>query len=361
MTETIHILLAKYISGVADASEKLQAEQWIAASPDNAAYYAKIYDLWHLTRAAVPGDFADSKAAYEQFLIRNHLKAERPVLRLRSFKKKRIYWAAAALLILSLTGYRWFFSGNRKMGNTMVASARELSKQVLLPDSTVVWINAGSKIRWNKDFGKTNRTVYLDGEGNFTINNRQSAIPFIVKAARFEIRDIGTVFNIKAFASDSLFEAFVVDGKIAITDANDARKGAPVVYLTRNQILKINHIALQKQRGSSENMVAVSNADIQEMKDVNEHLQWKETALAFEEKGLPEILRLLSEKYNIDILFQADELARYRYTGRFNSQMNIETILDVIKETTPINYEKKGETIIVKMSKPVDGATSPGF
>jgi transmembrane sensor len=42
-------------------------------------------------------------------------------------------------------------------------------KKIVLSDGTLVWLNAGSKFNYGADFGKTSRTVSLEGEAFFEI------------------------------------------------------------------------------------------------------------------------------------------------------------------------------------------------
>ncbi|AHF17692.1 FecR family protein [Niabella soli] len=345
MTDQINILLAKYVSGEANEMEKKQVEHWIAETPENEQYYIQIYDLWHLSVAQHTINFVDSGLAYQQFLTQNNLLHQH-----RSFWSGRgnglLLKVAALVLLTAGLAYLAFFSRKTGVASRYYVSAKNISKRVVLPDSTVVWINENSSVSWDKDFGSSNRNVYLEGEGNFEINNHHSRIPFIVNTPGFTIRDIGTVFDIKAFSKDSAFEAFVVNGKISIEDRHQS--GSQPVYLSKNELIKIAPALNRKEDDFQQRRSSISSRDIQQVSDVQPYLQWKEASLSFEAKGLPELLRLLSEKYNVEIVFNENELENYKYTGKFNSQMSIETLLEIIKETTPIHYEKSGQKILIK-------------
>lgn len=73
--------------------------------------------------------------------------------------------------------------------------------KVVLPDQSVVWVNAGSTLRYGSDFNTNGRSVQLDGEAYFEIT-RDSLKPFIVKSKRLDIKVLGTSFNVKAYGMD---------------------------------------------------------------------------------------------------------------------------------------------------------------
>lgn len=85
--------------------------------------------------------------------------------------------------------------------------------QVILPDSSVVWLNAGSKLTYSSDFNINNRLVHLEGEGYFKVtkNNKN---PFIVDAFGFLVEGSETEFNIKAYNNDPTIEAMLVKGRV---------------------------------------------------------------------------------------------------------------------------------------------------
>ena len=76
--------------------------------------------------------------------------------------------------------------------------------QIVLPDGTAVWLNSGSKLSYTEDFGKNNRTVYLDGEGFFDVTKNKK-IAFEVYAGETRIRVLGTQFNMPMRESGSLY------------------------------------------------------------------------------------------------------------------------------------------------------------
>ena len=75
---------------------------------------------------------------------------------------------------------------------------------MVLPDSTVVILNCGSRIKLDPYFGKTNRIVYLDGEALFDVR-RERTMPFIINTPQgVEVKVTGTKFNLSCYSDNTL-------------------------------------------------------------------------------------------------------------------------------------------------------------
>ena len=114
--------------------------------------------------------------------------------------------------------------------------------QVLLPDQSVVVLNAGSKIRYYSNFGVKNREIWLQGEGYFTVaKNREKS--FIVRAGSLVIKALGTQFNVKAYPTENTIETALVEGKVKIerikTDPRNNKMVAGIGFLTPKGAINI--------------------------------------------------------------------------------------------------------------------------
>lgn len=349
MEESVQILIAKYITGEANADEIIMAEKWVDLSPENETYYWEIYHLWHILLAGSNKELVNVNKAFSQILERKkHLTIVH--------KRKRMYkiiTAAAAAIIL------FMFIGNHLMEQSRISkmpsiALQEVSvqanskKMVLLPDSTVVWINAESAIKWDNNFNINNRIVYLEGEAYFDVAASVHKIPFIVKTARFTIRDIGTIFNIKSFSGLKTFETVVIEGSVSVQE-NSPKTGAnEPILLKKNEVLKINSLvtdSLTDKRVANPNMQLV---EIKRIEKPDVYIAWKDDLLVFDGASFADVAGKLEKRFNIHIEFDKTRLGDFKYSGSFSNQTALESILDVIAETTPINYEMHGTNIIIR-------------
>ena len=93
----------------------------------------------------------------------------------------------AAILLLPLiisTGVlSYLYTRQLKQADTVsyleVLSAPGIVTQVLLPDSSKVWLNAGSSLRYPSRFTEKERNVQLSGEGYFEVQSDKE-YPFYV-------------------------------------------------------------------------------------------------------------------------------------------------------------------------------------
>lgn len=70
--------------------------------------------------------------------------------------------------------------------------------QIVLADNSKIWINSGSKVIYPRAFEGKYREIYVEGEVYLNVTHDTSK-PFIVNTSGFEVRVLGTSFNISAY------------------------------------------------------------------------------------------------------------------------------------------------------------------
>lgn len=351
MKEIDKVLITKYVTRQANEEEIAMAKHLIASSKLHEEFYLQVYETWQRSIYYKIG-FIDSEKAYKEFL--NHaLERKMNTSALLLWKKLAI---AASVLLVCLLGFYFNRIDKPPVSNLNLVSAKEFrvpkgsTRKVVLPDGTKVTINAGSSLKFQKDFGQKTRTVYLDGEAYFDISS--NSIPFIVNTHNYTIRDIGTIFNVKAYAYDLSFETTVVEGEVQVEGklAIDSDK-SQVISVKQQQVLKLNY-------------APVANSVVQSPKDFSEIVEvkvqkinpaqvevytgWTENLLVFEGITFQEIIKIMERRYDVDIIMDDLKLRNYVYTGSFKNINNVEKALKIMKETTDIDYEKNGRTITIK-------------
>jgi len=349
--DEIKLLLVKYITREADEKEAEQVKEWVNAHPENEQYFAQLYETWQNMLYLNPEVISNEKA---------FAKFSAATIPHQPKYRTLVMWSKVAAAVV-LFGLLTAVLINHYSQN--VQSARQVAvnnggiKKIVLSDGTLVWLNAGSKLNYNTDFNKTNRTVYLEGEAFFEIAPGSKTIPFLVNTKNYTIRDIGTKFNLKAYPNDSFFETTVIKGEVAVegnVDNNTREMGR--IYVKPHQVLRIYYpkaeqYAIKQDDKDMKNLNEIQVLQVDSAK-MDRYDGWKDDLLVFDGNTLDEISKVLERRYNVKIIMDDAELQNIRYSGSFKSIASIDKVLELIKGNTAINYSITGNTInITKNNK----------
>ena len=197
--------------------------------------------------------------------------------------------------------------------------------EVELEDGTRVRLNSESRLRYPILFKEDKpREVFLKGEGYFQVNADLNH-PFIVHSPRVDILVYGTTFNVKAYPDDSYSNVTLIEGKLKITDVQEAE------------------ITLQpKEEINCSNKAFVSYPEKANVDDIT---SWREGKLYFDSRRLSDIAKDLERKYDITILFDSPETKQLIFFAKTQQFDRIEDILELLKLTGEIDYEIKGRNV----------------
>jgi transmembrane sensor len=347
--EEIKMLLVKYITRQANDEEIAFIKQWVSAHPENEQYFAQLYEAWQ-NSLLLEHDIIDADNAYQLFV--NKISDDK-----QPAKKTYKAWYVVAALVVTVIAAIFLKSKPAVIAplNQLAAKPGNIRK-VTLTDGTIVWLNSGSTLKYDEDFGKTNRRVYLEGEGFFEIAHGKTEIPFIVNTKNYLIRDIGTRFNLKAYPNDSFFETSVVNGEVSIEDNEHKDNAMNRIYIKQKQTLRIwNRRAEQLEVSHGFNNAPVNYNEIQITQFTPNteaiYTGWKDNLLMFDGNTLQDIARVLERRYDVKINISDTLLHNIKYSGNFKNVESIDKVLDIIKQNTPIGYSKSGNIITITKEK----------
>jgi len=350
MDEQIQVLLSKYIASEASPAERAVVENWIAESPANEAAYIEMYDLWHTALSAADASLVDTNEAYSRLQSMQQDQYSRAP-KSKVFRMVALIAASlAAIVMVSI----WLF-GNAQKEQATATALQEVTvpvntkKKIVLPDSTLIWLNAETSLKWDNDFNNKNRTVYLEGEAYFEIAPGKKELPFIVKTSQYTIRDIGTSFNVKAHTAASTFETVVIEGIVSVKGNFSKDNSITEVTLLKNDVLKVRNNKV-KQVTDTLTVSVKPVVEFSKIKKQEIYTGWKDDMLVFDDEYFTDVVKTLEKKYSVQIEFDAASLAEKRYSGSFNAGTDIVNVLDVIVEVTPgMEYKKTGNRIVIKL------------
>ena len=198
----------------------------------------------------------------------------------------------------------------------------------LLPDSTTVFLNAESRLRFPDRFVPgSERIVYLSGEAYFDVK-RDPRSPFLVCLEHSAVKVTGTSFNVKAYPDDTN-EATLISGTVSMG-----------IGTTEQWIVL--------KPGEQGYYDATRKTLLQQTVDVNYYTAWKDGVFAFYRQPLEEVMKTLGCWYLFDTHYQNEALKSILYTGKINRHASIREVLHTFELMDELTFDIKGKEVIVR-------------
>lgn len=311
-------LLQKYISGNANETEKLRITQWIQENPDHMREYMaqrKLHDvtLWQT-------------ASLQQ-------ENKKPEKKHFSLRKAGIELAkVAAIVAVVVLGSHYYRTGELQPESNEVQSIHVPAGQraeLTLSDGTKVWLNSLSTLTFPGTFSGDIRNVQLNGEGYFAVTSNEKQ-PFIVETNKCNVRVLGTEFNIMAYATDSVWEASLLKGKVELFTPGSSTSS---MKLEPNTMASLKGNRLIKSR-------------IQE----TDHFRWREGLICFNNITVNDMFEKLKLYYGVNIVVNNQKILTNRYTGKFRTNDGVEHVLRVLRLKHNFSYTRDDEKNIITIN-----------
>lgn len=241
----------------------------------------------------------------------------------RKRMRRAAWWTALAvaaslalLMMLPLTGrreYTVFRAGPAggevkeevRGGIRTVRIPRGMSRRLVLPDGSRVWLNAESSLSYPGSFGgRERREVTLQGEAYFEVAP-DSLHPFVVETAALQTQVLGTSFNVRAYSPEDT-RVTLLRGSVKVSDRH------------RGELL------LRPGEGTD------SSLDRKTVEDAEDCRAWTDGRFAFDDAPLVEIMRELGRWYNVDIVFTDREVMQERLHFRADRRDSLEQVLELL-------------------------------
>jgi len=191
-------------------------------------------------------------------------------------------WAIAASLVFLLGLSLFFYQTSNVVESKQFTVKLGEHAHIELSDGTQIWLNAGSVLKYPKEFKGDTREVYLSGEAFFDVA-KDKKHPFIIHTNKMDTKVLGTSFNVQAYPDQTTQEVSVATGRVnvksTVTDEN--------VYVTPGQkvVFKSQDNKLQAFKDIPVNTISL----------------WRKNIMVFEETPLPEVVATINRNYNVSI------------------------------------------------------------
>ena len=326
-------LIANYLTEGLDENNLAELKAWVAASAENKAYFTQQREIWFSAVSREAASIYNQDKAFDTFRERIHSQKKEQKPSRQEFRLSILWRYAAVVAVIIAVGFFSYWRGEVNVKDTFADISVEAplgsKTKLYLPDGTLVWLNAGSRMTYSQGFGFDNRKVELEGEGYFEVK-RNEKIPFYVKTKDLQLRVLGTKFNFRDYPEDHEVVVSLLEGKVELNNMLKNEKAAFLVPDERAVLNKSNGLMTVES-------VTASNAS-----------QWTDGYLFFDEELLPDIVKELERSYNVTIRIANDSLKTFRFYGNFvRREQSIQEVLDALASTEKIQYKIEERNITI--------------
>lgn len=232
-----------------------------------------------------------------------------------------------------------------------VVVKRGSNTQFKLPDGSTVWLNAGSKLNYDKINKSGVREVYLTGEGYFDVV-RNPQRPFIIHTSTIDIKVLGTQFNVKAYPDDKTVETSLIHGSVEVV----VKSRPEVKYLLKpnqklvlmNEEYGINTVKEQRVISASIPIVPIKKLSYINGDTSAIETSWIRNKLSFQDEAFADLAKRLERWYDVEIDFKNREIAEESFSGSFETE-TLKQALEAIRFSNnfKFNYKIEGKNVVI--------------
>jgi ferric-dicitrate binding protein FerR (iron transport regulator) len=327
MNKYLPTLITKFFES--NASEELQYKfrKWFMENRSQSEKQEVMQDIWENHTAANDGQ---TKAALRKMhkRIRAHENSRHPLL---FYKRLAV---AAAILLLPLLSATLAYNLKR---DTVIVRDVELveyfvplgeRRHIILSDGSEVWVNSGSLLIAEKDFPGATRSLFLNGEANFSVAPDPDK-PFIVKTEYMDITALGTTFNVQSYPDAGKTVTTLESGKVRV---NTKRTLKPAVILSPNEQLiydrTTDSLTTRKVTAGKNN-------------------RWIEGFMIFQSSSFEEIIQVIERKFQVTVQYDPAKFKGRIFTVRFSPDEDVNQVFDILKDIGGFRYRMKDHIVSI--------------
>lgn len=323
-------LIDQYLAGTLDKESFAELKRRSLESEDNRIYVRNRLEVWFSAGVTDDAIQFDEEKAFSLFRQRV-ARAEQKQAHTLRLSWKTFLRVAAVLLILVLP-FAGYWQGKEALKSTfadmVVEAPMGAHTKLYLPDGTLVWLNAGSKIVYSQGFGVEDRQLELQGEGYFEVT-KDEKVPFEIKTKEVNLKVLGTKFNFRNYPDDEEVTVNLMEGKVAL---HNGIKAMPELYLNPDEKMVLNKLTGEMTKVRA--------------KAVRANV-WIKDELFFDEELLEDIAKKLMRSFDVKVEV-ADSLRNKRFYGSFKIAGNtIDKILETMASTGQLQYRYENDVYIL--------------
>lgn len=331
-TDTANDWITGYLTNSLTPEETQSLQEWLNASEENRKYFSDMQEVWIAASDETDDSSFNKDKAYQLFLKQTETTPQQGINKRKAFQLRPWMYAAAMIIVVFICGTIAFQSGKSVIRNQLTQISIEApygsKTKLYLPDGTLVWLNAGSKMSYAQDFGINERTLNLTGEAYFEVIKNEE-MPFKVHTEELDVKVLGTKFNFRNYKDDLEAKVCLLEGKVAL----NTREKETILHPDQQALL-------DKKTGK----LSVSGTK------AAYSAEWTNDRLYFDEVLLSDIIKELERSYDVKITVADDTLNTIRFYGNFRKrEQSIQEIMDVLSSTDKMTYTMNGKNIVITL------------
>lgn len=322
-TEEIHSIALRYFSGQTLPDEERLLMAYLEEKEQHKEEFRHWERDWLLTHKASPA----TEAAWQQLSerIEKADQEKRKPARLRVVRRWLARAAAAVVLIALGATAHYYIYRPAESYYTSIAPAGSKSC-VVLPDSSKVWLNAGSRLTYSTRFGEKDRRVELDGQGYFEVSRRDGKT-FTVSTRGYEVVVRGTKFDVRAYSDEPRVSTTLFSGRVDICQDGEVamplKPGEAAIYDLKSQQLR-KTTAMTDAHG------------------------WVSGNIDFDDIAFSDLARILNRQYDVNIHTNSPKVANMRLSVSLHNDETIGDIVEALRQLGNLKVKRKGKDILVE-------------
>jgi ferric-dicitrate binding protein FerR (iron transport regulator) len=326
-------LITRYFSGEIAEEDLRVLSGWLKADPENEKIFREYHKTWMLVEKHKVNSTIDPKQEWNTLQERIStpwttdesseiitLNSRNNNIRSSFYTSWRAAAAVAVLLVSTILMYLYFTKPAE-----IIVTAQDSNIEQLLPDGSVVSLQAGSQLTYPAKFRSGKRNVELRGEAYFKVAHDKSK-PFIVASGDARVEVLGTQFNVNTHSSSGKMEVVLTTGKVSVYFKEKPESNVMLLPGEKAELIT-----------EQEQISKTTNSD-------PNYMAWKTRVLAFNNSSLGQVVNTLQNVYQKPITLADKQLSDCRVTASFNNQ-SLESVLEVIKQTLDLQVKQDANGI----------------
>lgn len=328
-----------FLEGVLSEKDNGELQLWLSESELHVSYFEEIKKIYYSFEYIKESQKYDKDKAFGLFKERigvssndiNEEDARVSIITEKSYNRKTLLTVAGiAAAIALLIGFSFSFLHTKSTKSlpkdVTVESPPGQKTKLFLPDGTLVWLNSGTRITYNNDYGVGNRNIKMDGEAFFDVA-RNEELNFKISINDIQVSVLGTSFDVEAYQGDKEMSVSVMTGQVSVGKINDKIFGV----LKPNEKIVIN-------KDNNNFKIEACDPDIDGI--------WRHGQLKIINDPMPVVITKMERWYGVNITIEG-KISHEHYWMTIKTE-SLTEILELINKITPINYRIKGEEVIIR-------------